>query len=124
MLSHMTRSWLGRTLTSLLGLVFAASMSISSVQATEMAARMAISSTMGIAAERGKCPDCDHGSRDMKTMDCRVAVCGAPAVATLASKLVIGFRTDGLGLSVLAQSSLASWAHPPDPYPPKLNALG
>src|SRR5712692_7226594 len=102
MLRGMTRSWLRRTLTSILGLVFAASMSVSAVQATEMAAKMTMASAMGVAANDTKCPDCDHGSRDdMKPMDCRLVVCGSPVVATLASTLVVLVQTDRFDMPVL-----------------------
>ncbi len=124
MLRSMTRSWLRRTLTSILGLVFAASMSVSAVQATEMAAKMTMASAIGVTAADGKCPDCDHGSSDMKSMDCRLAVCGVPGVATLASTLVVVAQTDEFDLPVLAQPSLVGWAHPPDPYPPRPSTLG
>lgn len=124
MLWHMTRFWLRRTFTSILGLVFAASMSVSAVQATDMAVRMTMASAVGVAADDVKCPDCDHGNRDMKTMDCRLAVCGAPGVATLASTPVVAVRIDALDLPVRAQPSLVGWAHAPDPYPPRPSTLG
>lgn len=111
-------------LASVLGLVFAASMGVSAVHATEMAAGMTITSAMGAAASDGKCPHCDHGSRDMNAMDCRLAVCGALGVATLASAPVLVVQANGLALPILAQSSLVGWAHPPDPYPPRPCTLG
>lgn len=124
MLWHMTRFSLRRTFTSILGLVFAASMSVSAVQATDMAVRMTMASAMGVAANDVKCPDCDHDGRDMKAMDCRLAICGAPGVATLASTPVVAVRIDGLGFPVLAQPSLVGWAHAPDPYPPRPSTFG
>jgi len=100
-------------------------MSVSAVQATEMAAKMTMASAMGVAANDTKCPDCDHGSRDdMKPMDCRLVVCGSPVVATLASTLVVVVRTDRFDLPVRAQPSLVGWAHAPDPYPPRPSTLG
>jgi hypothetical protein len=99
-------------------------MSVSAVQATEMASKMAMASAMGVATADGKCPDCDPGSRDMKSMDCRLAVCGVPGVATLASTPVVVVQTDGFDLPVLAQPSLVGWAHAPDPYPPRPSTLG
>lgn len=119
MLCGMTRSWLRRALSSILGVVFAASMSISTVQATEMAAKMTMASAMDVAASGSTCPACDHGNRDMKAMDCRVAVCGSPSVATLASAPVLVVRADALSLPLVVQPSLAGWAHAPDPYPPR-----
>lgn len=120
----MTRFSLRRTFTSILGLVFAASLSVSAVQATDMAVRMTMASAMGVATNDVKCPDCDHGSRDMKAMDCRLALCGAPGLATLASTPVVAVRVDGLGLPVQAQPPLVGWAHAPDPYPPRPSTLG
>ncbi len=124
MLQRMTRAWLRRTFTLILGLVFAASMSVSAVQATEMAAKMAMASAMGVATNDSNCADCDHGGRDMKAMDCRLVVCGSPVVATLASTLVVVVRTDRFDMPVLAQLSLVGWAHAPDPYPPRPSTLG
>lgn len=124
MLYDMTRSWLRRILTPLLGLVFAASMSVSTVQATEMAAKMSMATAMSGEVHAGKCPDCNHGSGDTKTMDCRIAVCGAPGLATLASVFLLTVRTDGGQLPVPTQSSLLGWAHAPDPYPPRSRILG
>jgi hypothetical protein len=83
-----------------------------------------MASAVGLAANDVKCPDCDHGSRDMKAMDCRLAVCGAPGVATLASTPVVAVRSDWLGLPIWAQPSLVDWAHAPDPYPPRPSTLG
>lgn len=124
MLYGMMRSWLRRILTPLLGLVFAASMSLSAAQATEMAVKMSMATAMSTLAHDGKCPDCDHGSGDAKRMDCRLTVCGVPAIATLASAFVMIDRTDRRQLPVPAQSSLVGWAHPPDPYPPRSCTLG
>lgn len=124
MLSHMARSWLRRTLTPILGLMLAASMSLSTVQTTEMATKMAMASAMGVAGSDSKCPNCNHGSGDMKAMDCRLAVCGGPGVATLAPALAMVVRTDGLDVPVRALPSLVGWAHAPDPYPPRLRTLG
>lgn len=124
MLHGMTRSWLRRTLTSVLGLIFAASMSASAVQATEMAASMTLALAAGPAAHGGECPDCDHGNRDMKTMDCRVAVCGAPGLATLGTQSAVAVQAVGHDVPVSVQSSLAGWAYPPDPHPPRFRTLG
>jgi len=123
-LGCMTRSWLRRRLASILGVVFAASMSVSAVQATEMAAGMTIGSTMGVAASDGKCPDCDHGSHNAKASDCLLAICGGTGVAMLASTFVVAVRTDGIALLPGVQSLLIGWACPPDPYPPRLRTLG
>ena len=116
--------WLRRILTPLLGVVFAASMSASTVQATEMAARMSTATAMSGELHDTKCPDCNHGSDDTKAMNCRLVVCGAPAVVTLAPAFVMIVRTDGRDLPVPVQSSLVGWAHPPDPYPPRSRILG
>lgn len=124
MLGDMARSWLRRILTPFLGLVFAAGMSVSAVQATEMAGKMSMATAMSMAEHDAKCPDCDHGTGDAKAMNCRLAVCGVPAVATLAPAFVMIVRTDGRELPVPVQSSLAGWTRPPDPYPPRSRTLG
>jgi hypothetical protein len=120
----MRHSWLRRILTPILGLAFAASMSVSTVQATTMAVKMTMASAMAVSADDGKCPDCDHGSRGTKVIDCRLAVCAAPTVATLSSALVVVIEPHGLDLPLSAQASLVAWAHPPDPYPPRPRTLG
>lgn len=124
MLWHMRRAWLRRILTPLLGLVFAASMSVSAVQATEMAVKMTMATAMDVASDHGKCADCDHGNGGVKGMDCRLAVCGAPGVATLAPMLVAAAGIVEHDLPIPALSSLVGWAHPPDPYPPRPCTLG
>jgi len=115
----MTRLWLRRMLASILGLVFAASMSGAAVQAADMAAKMTMTATMGVATSDARCPDCDHSGKDKKGMDCRLAVCTTPGVATLASALDVAIEHYELDLPASAQPSLVSWAHAPDPYPPR-----
>ena len=123
MLDGMRRSWLRRILTPILGLVFAVSMSASVVQAAQMAAKMTITPVMDIASDHGQCPDCDHGAGGMKRMDCHLAFCGAPGVATLALTFVVVVPSVAHNSPARLQSSLVGWAHPPDPYPPRLRAL-
>lgn len=115
----MTRSWLRRMLTSILGLLFAASMSVSVVQAADMAARMTMAAAMDGTTSDAKCPDCDHSGKNTKGMDCRLAVCTTPGVATLASALDVAIERYELDLPPSAQPPLVSWAHAPDPYPPR-----
>jgi len=124
MLCGMRRSWLRRLLTPILGLMFAVSMSASVVQAAEMAAKMSMTPAMDVASNHGQCPDCDHGAAGMKGMDCRLALCGAPGVATLAPIFVAVVPDVGHDSPVPAQSSLVGWAYPPDPYPPRPRTLG
>jgi hypothetical protein len=118
----MNRSWLRRILTPLLGLVFAVSMSAASVQASDMAARMAMASGMGVA-DGGKCSDCGGGTSDMKASGCNSAICSAQVVAAL-PQVLVALRIDGVDVPTFAQPSLAGWAPAPDPYPPRLNILG
>ena len=106
-------------LTSILGLVFAASVSVSVVQAADMAAKMTMTAAMGVATSDAKCPDCDHSGKNAKGMDCRLAVCTTPSVATLASPLDVTIDHYELDLPVSAPPPLVSWAHAPDPYPPR-----
>jgi hypothetical protein len=117
----MTRFWLRRTLSSIWGLVLAASMSISPVQATEMAAKMAMAPVMGVAAADTECPDCDRG---MTAMDCRLAVCGGLGVATLVQMPAVAVRIEGLDLPVRALPSLVGWLSAPDPHPPRPGTFG
>lgn len=115
----MTRFWLRRMLASILGVVFAASMSVSVVQAAEMAAKMSMAAAMCVATGDAKCPDCDHSGKNTKGMDCRLAVCTTPGVATLAPALDVAMARYELDLLPSAQPALVSWAHAPDPYPPR-----
>jgi hypothetical protein len=115
----MTRFWLRRMLASILGLVFAASMSVSTVQAADMAAKMAMTAAMGVVTSDAKCPECDHSGKNAKGMDCRLAVCTTPGIATLASALDVAIEHYELDPPASAQPPLVSWAHAPDPYPPR-----
>jgi hypothetical protein len=124
MLDGMRRSWLRRILTPILGLAFAVSMSASVVQAAQMAAKMTMTPAMDIASDHGRCPDCDHGAGGMKGMDCHLAVCGAPGVATLAPTFALVVPSVADDSPARLQSSLVGWAHPPDPYPPRPRTLG
>lgn len=124
MLCGMRRCWLRRILAPLLGLVFAVSMSASVVQAAQMTAKMTMVSSMDVASDHGKCPDCDYGAGGAKGMDCRLDVCGAPGVATLAPMFVVVVPSVAHDSPARLQSSLVGWAHPPDPYPPRPRALG
>lgn len=121
MLYGMRRSWLRWMLTPLLGLAFAASTSLSTVQATEMAAKMSMASSMDMAttSDVGKCPNCDHSKSDAKATDCRPALCGASVVATLGCSTGGAARIDVADVPVLMQAALVGWAHAPDPHPPR-----
>lgn len=120
MLRFMVRSWLRRTLASLLGLVFAASVSVSTVQATEMAVSMSMASAMDMTSgDDGRCSDCDRSKSDARATDCRPALCASPGVATLGNSTGGASRIDVADVPLLAQASLAGWAHAPDPYPPR-----
>jgi hypothetical protein len=123
MLASMKRSWLRRILSPLLGLVFAASMSVSAVQATEMAVKMATASTVDVA-QHSKCPDCDQNGSGMKAMTCGIAICSAAQAATsLPQTFTLSVLADSVTVKYALQPSLVSWAHAPDPYPPRLSAL-
>lgn len=79
-------------LTSILGLVFAASVSVSVVQAADMAAKMTMTAAMGVATSDAKCPDCDHSGKNATGMDCRLTACTTAGVATLASALDVAIE--------------------------------
>ena len=123
MLCDMNGSWLRRTLASILGLVFAVGMTLSLAQATPIGTKITTASATSGATRTSKCPDCDHSNRDTKATDCRLAVCGGPGVATLASMPVLAVRTDRLAFALPTESSLMGWAHRPDPYPPRRPAF-
>ncbi|MCW5701638.1 MAG: hypothetical protein KIT82_03545 [Bradyrhizobium sp.] len=118
----MKRPWLRRILTPLLGLVFAVSMSAATVQASDMAARMAMASGMGVAHE-GKCPDCGGGSSGMKASGCSSAICAAQIVA-VPSQEFVALRIRGADVPAFVQPSLVDWLPTLDPYPPRPSALG
>lgn len=124
MLWGMSRSWLRRIFTPFLGLAVALSMSVSAMQATEVPTGMTMATVAGVAADDGKCTDCDQGNRDKKANDCRLAICGMPGIATLVSAFAVVDRPNGRDLPVPPQSSLVGWAHAPDPHPPRLRTLG
>ena len=113
------RLWLRRILTPLLGLVFAASMSVSAVQAAEMASKMVAAPTVDVA-QHSKCPDCNQKSGGMKAMTCGVAVCAAQAIAALPETVAAVAFVDGLDLPNSRQPSLVGLARAPEPGPPRL----
>jgi len=118
----MKRPWLRRILTPLLGLMLAVSMSAATVQASDMAARMAMASGMGVAHE-GKCPDCGGDASDMKASGCSSAICAAQIIA-LPSQEFMALRIGGVDVPAVVQPSLVDWAPTLDPYPPKPSILG
>lgn len=119
----MVCSWLRRPFASILGLVVAASMSVSVIQVTEISAWVTITSATTPTYNDSKCPDCDQSGRDMNATDCLLAICGGPGLATLVSTLAVVIQTDGLDQPVWVQPLLVGWAHPPDPYPPRPRTL-
>ena len=118
----MARSWLQRILAPLLAAMFAVSMSVSAVQATDMTVKMATGFAVG-TVQHNKCPDCDHSTGSMKAVNCGPVLCAAQGVASLPQTFAIAASVDGVDVPSPFQSTLVGRAHAPDPYPPRRNSL-
>jgi len=111
-----------------LAVFMTAGFALSAVQATDMAAKMAMASDMGTstngASTNNACQGCPTQDSDdcTKAMSC-TAACVAPVLAVL---------PQGVPAMLLAKPSssgtayplLHGWASPPDPYPPRPTDIG
>lgn len=102
-----------------LGLLVALGMNLSAVQASNMAAKMAISGEEMASGASG-CSSCHGDMGGTKTMVCD-AVCVAPVAATVpqTSALPIGRSVDRPSMRAPV---LSGWAASPNPHPPKFIA--
>lgn len=106
-----------------LGVLVALGMSLSAVQAGNMAAKMAVASDMGASGHNG-CGGCG-GSGDAggaKAMVCAPA-CVAPVLAVLPQASPMTFDQPR-GFSLRPYARLLGHISTPDPYPPRPNDLG
>ena len=106
-----------------LGLLIALGMSLSAVQATGMAVKMALAAKMD-AKQNGDCSDgCGApGHNSAKGTAC-TSVCVTPIVAVLSPALsvTVAHAADvGFG----PDPRLHDWVSSPDPYPPRSKDLG
>jgi hypothetical protein len=104
----------------MLGLLVALGMSLSAVQASNMAADMAMSGHQMSASGSGSCNGCNDGAGGAKIMVCD-ATCVAPATATVPqSPALLIERPVDRPLS--PGPALSGWTASPNPHPPKLIA--
>jgi hypothetical protein len=95
----------------LVGLCFAVAMGLSSVQANDMAAKMA-------AADQSPCTDCKG---DMGVVGCATAACSA-AMPALTAQPAFTIDADRLAVVSAAPAVLRGRERAPDPHPPRSNA--
>lgn len=100
----------------MLGLLVTLGIGLSAVQASNMAAKMAISGEE-MASGDSDCGSCSGDMGGAKTMACE-AVCIAPVTATVpdTSALRIDRPVDR---PLMSAPALSSWAASPNPHPPK-----
>jgi len=104
----------------MLGLLVALGMSLSAVQASNMAAGMVMSSHQMAANGTGNCNGCNDGPGAAKIMMCDAA-CVAPATATVPQSPAL--LIEGPVNHPLSQSpTLSGWTASPNPHPPKFIA--
>jgi hypothetical protein len=111
------RRWqLRQAFVLVLGLFVALGMSLSTVQATNMAAKMAISGKE-MASSASDCSSCAGDMGEAKTMACD-AVCVAPVIATAPQTYAL--RIDRpVDRPLTHAPAIHSWAAAPNPHPPQ-----
>jgi hypothetical protein len=117
----MTRWTFRQICVLMLGLFVALGMSLSAVQASNMAAGMMIMSGHQMSANgTADCAACKDVPGSAKLMQCD-ATCVAPAVATVPQSpaLLIERRVDR---PVSQSPTLSGWTASPNPHPPKFIA--
>jgi hypothetical protein len=99
-----------------LAVFLAVGMSASAVQASVMAAKMAMGSDMGAAGK--SCDGCKTGS-DGKAMSCSMPACVASAFAMLPQVESAAMAQIAVKLPLPGNALLLGSTPPPDPYPPR-----
>lgn len=114
------KRWSARQLVVLFLTVFVTvGMSLSVVQANDMALRMSVGSAAGVVGHNS-CHGCPPGSRDdgMKAMGC-AAICVSPIVANLdQGSFAVPMRKPA-PLLTMRYAALDGRPSAPDPYPPR-----
>lgn len=103
-----------------LGLLVALGMSLSAVQASNMAAGMAMPGHQMAAAGAGHCDGCNDNAGGTKMMVCD-ATCVAPAMATVPQSLALLIERP-VDRPFSQGSTLSGWTASPNPHPPKFIA--
>ncbi len=101
----------------LLGVFLALGMSLSAVQANDMAINMAMSSDMD------GCNDCGNGSDSDRNGGACLSVCTTPSPAVLPPAVTVK-TAEAPNLPLLDYQSTYGQASSPDPYPPKPHDQG
>jgi hypothetical protein len=94
-------------------------MSLSAVQASNMAAKMAVSGEE-MASGASKCGSCNDDMSGAMTMACD-AICVAPVTATVPQTAALLIERP-LDRPLTNAEVLSDWAVSPNPHPPKLIA--
>ncbi|GAA2888747.1 hypothetical protein GGQ99_005201 [Aminobacter niigataensis] len=102
----------------LLAAFVAAGLSLSSVQASDMAVKMTMASDMGMPADGG-CTACPDDSTDGGKMTACPQVCIAPVLAIVPQGLAAVVVALTPHLTPMPSAYLHGRAAVPDPYPPR-----
>lgn len=119
-LSMMRRWQFRQACVLVLGLLVALGMSLSVVQASNMAADMAMSGHQMSATGTGNCNGCNDGPGGAKLMVCD-ATCVAPAAATVPQSPAPLIERP-LDRPLSQGPALSGWTTSPNPHPPKFIA--
>lgn len=104
-----------------LGILVTLGMSLSVVQAGDMATKMAMTSDMGASGHDG-CNGCGGDADGAKAMAC-MSVCVSPVLAVLPQASPMTFDQPR-GFSLRPHARLLGHVFTPDPHPPRPNDLG
>jgi len=119
----MMKRWSSRRLSALLLAVFLAlGMTLSAVQASDMAAKMAMASNMG-ATGQGGCDACGGGDDGNTKADTCIPMCTASVPALLPSGFV-ATAPDVADPHVPGYRFVRGRTPSPDPYPPRFTDFG
>lgn len=118
----MARWSLRQVFALLLAVFVTVGLSVSVVQASNMAVNMAMSSDMGVSAHH-ECHDCDGDTGKTRSMVCTVT-CVAPVSADLPHVGPVSLVTIPTKPVLRRATVLHGSTSPPDPYPPRTSDIG
>lgn len=115
--------WSARQMLAFFLVVFVTlGMSLSAVRASDMAAKMTMSSEMG-GSSHGDCDGCSGDAGKAKAMACASSFCATSVLAVL-PQAVAPMPIEKPISFFQRYSLLHGWSSPLDPYPPRSSDLG
>jgi hypothetical protein len=120
-LSAMRRTPLRNVCVQMLGLLLALGMSLSVVQASDMAVNMAMSGDHMSVSGMGDCTSCKDGPGGARMMACDVA-CVMAMNATMPQFVVLLIQR-AVDRPVSQPSAPSGWTASPNPHPPKPTSI-